>query len=69
MEITELKAAASVPWTKITLIMGKAGAMGNVPGKTENAPNENVTNLHRNSNFAFKFCLTYFMHLKKNSKP
>ena len=54
MEITELKAAASVPWTKTTLIMGRAGAMGNVPGKTENAPLEikvRDKNINRNSTF------------------
>ena len=53
--ITELKAVASVLWTtKTTLIMGRPGAMGNVPGngmgKVENAPlDTKVKNLNRNS--------------------
>ena len=39
MGITELKAAASVPLTKslTALIVGRPGAMGNVPGKMVNA--------------------------------
>ena len=59
--ITELKAVGGVPWTtKTTLIMGRTGAMGNVPGngmgKMENAPLDiEVKNVNRNCS---PYCLT-----------